>query len=305
MVFSDLDTLETAHLIVEGLTIQDVINLYGEPEGFTVRSDQDITSRYEIYVEMIYPAIGLVATARLFYGDPTIYDGVNNTSMLHVDGTSPIEVISLTPEATDFEQMVDFRSAIVGFQDYTNIIPTWVGVDNAILIDLHERVQSQLRIFEYDGVDNYTEIFYDPSDVFATVAPVETFVWDDINGNGLQDVGEPGIAGVSVELISSNNDNFSADGYVGFDPPLVATTDAMGIAQFSVRRGRYQLLYTLPQGYEFTDRVAGSDLNSDVDPMYGTNNGTSITFEVAGDGTPIIDIDAGMVLSQDTPSQSN
>ncbi|QLQ08702.1 MAG: hypothetical protein HZY76_00515 [Anaerolineae bacterium] len=33
---------------------------------------------------------------------------------------------------------------------------------------------------------------------------METFVWDDLNGDGIQDAGEPGIAGVQVALILSS-----------------------------------------------------------------------------------------------------
>ena len=42
----------------------------------------------------------------------------------------------------------------------------------------------------------------------ATVAPPVTignFVWNDLNGNGLQDAGEPGINGVAVKLYKCDN----------------------------------------------------------------------------------------------------
>lgn len=55
------------------------------------------------------------------------------------------------------------------------------------------------------------------------------FVWNDLNGNGLQDAGEPGIAGAAVEVLSS------ADEFRGNEDDVsrgIAITDTNG--QFSL-----------------------------------------------------------------------
>ncbi len=36
---------------------------------------------------------------------------------------------------------------------------------------------------------------------YDTPASIGNFVWDDLNGNGIQDAGEPGIDGVEVTLM--------------------------------------------------------------------------------------------------------
>ena len=39
---------------------------------------------------------------------------------------------------------------------------------------------------------------------FAQTAQIGNFVWNDLNGNGIQDAGEPGIPSVSVTLTGTN-----------------------------------------------------------------------------------------------------
>lgn len=51
-------------------------------------------------------------------------------------------------------------------------------------------------------------------------------VWNDLDGDGIQDAGEPGLPGVVVELYRDNGDGvaaFGADTYVGFQ-----TTNSAG-----------------------------------------------------------------------------
>ncbi|MDD2836554.1 MAG: SdrD B-like domain-containing protein, partial [Methanothrix sp.] len=74
-------------------------------------------------------------------------------------------------------------------------------------------------------------------------------VWLDINGNGIQDQNEPGIAGVVVNLYRS-------------DDTLVKTTstDANGYYDFTeLDAGTYYLIFSPPQGYAFTTLGQGSD----------------------------------------------
>jgi hypothetical protein len=77
------------------------------------------------------------------------------------------------------------------------------------------------------------------------------FVWNDLNGNGCQDAGEPGIPGVTVNLYS---------GACGSAGTLVATTttDSTGHYLFSgLCAGTYQVAITTPAGYAATTPNVG------------------------------------------------
>ena len=90
---------------------------------------------------------------------------------------------------------------------------------------------------------------------------IGNFVWDDLNGNGLQDPGEPGIPNVTINLVNAANVVVATD-----------VTDANGLYGFaSVLPGTYRIGYlpaTLPVGYLQTIAVPGSPANnSDPDPL--------------------------------------
>ena len=125
------------------------------------------------------------------------------------------------------------------------------------------------------------------ADVFGntTVSEVQIFgssevgdrVWDDQDGDGLQDVGEPGLSGVDVELYSSTGTLLDS-----------TLTDAQGNYSFTqLVAGDYFLRFQRPSGFGATIQVAGfPDLDSDVDPQ---------TLE-----TPVFSLASGQVdLSRD------
>ncbi|MEZ4933725.1 MAG: SdrD B-like domain-containing protein [Saprospiraceae bacterium] len=97
-------------------------------------------------------------------------------------------------------------------------------------------------------------------------------VWDDYNGDGIQDADEPGLADVFVNLQDENGNSIrwtstDADGnYIFFNQPA----------------GSYQVVFSTPAGYEVTIAGSGSDLenDSDVDPLTGR---TAIFDLVEGD----------------------
>lgn len=109
---------------------------------------------------------------------------------------------------------------------------------------------------------------------------ISDFVWEDWNGNGLQDDDEPGVAEVAVTLYSGSGD------------PLADTvTDGDGFYLFEeVFSGEYYLQFSLDSTL-FTVQDAGEDdtLDSDVD-----QDGFTATFELAP-GEHRTDLDAGLV----------
>lgn len=88
----------------------------------------------------------------------------------------------------------------------------------------------------------------------AACVPVKGFVWLDANGNGIQDEGEVGLAGVQIRI---NN-----------DPPVIVISGADGSYQTAdMFAYRYvDLKFVQPSGYEFSPQNIGSDDDLDSDP---------------------------------------
>jgi hypothetical protein len=104
------------------------------------------------------------------------------------------------------------------------------------------------------------------------------FVWNDQNANGLQDGGEPGIAGVTVQLYKCDQTFVAAK-----------VTDANGAYSFvGLDPGCYYVTFSTPVGFVATTANAGGNDSSDSDAV----NGTTGTYTLAP-GDKNLTIDAG------------
>ena len=118
--------------------------------------------------------------------------------------------------------------------------------------------------------------FYEPSSI-------GDFVWEDINANGLQEAGEPGIPNVGVELLASIN---------GGTTVLTSTvTDANGLYLFDgLPLGIYRVRFAEIPGWRVTLKFQGVSGDNDSDPDPDTRTTDDITIAVPIDR---LDIDAG------------
>jgi hypothetical protein len=114
---------------------------------------------------------------------------------------------------------------------------------------------------------------------------VGDLVWADTNVDGLQDPGEPGLADVEVELYQHGNNI----------PFTTTTTDSEGFyVFFQMPAGDYKLLFEAPDGYTFTQQIAGDpELDSDAN-----QSGETRVFSVEL-GLDYFHLDAGLYA---TPS---
>ncbi|MEO1576886.1 MAG: SdrD B-like domain-containing protein, partial [Pseudomonadota bacterium] len=92
-------------------------------------------------------------------------------------------------------------------------------------------------------------------------------IWTDLNANGIQDVGEPGLAGVEIALHDCAGQAVPGAG----GSPTTALSDDSGYFVFEgVAPSCYTLRVTAPESYLFSAPDAGVDaLDSDVDPASG------------------------------------
>jgi len=89
----------------------------------------------------------------------------------------------------------------------------------------------------------------------ADLARLGDRVWEDLNGNGLQDDAEPGISGVTVQLLDSDGEEFAT-----------TTTDVSGFYFFAaLPAGLYQVQFTTPDGFSPTVADASPSGTSDAD----------------------------------------
>ena len=106
-------------------------------------------------------------------------------------------------------------------------------------------------------------------------------VWLDTNGDGIQNNGEQGVEGVTVTLV----DNF-------FETVTTTTTDSNGNYLFEdLLPGSYQVRFTKPENYIFTQQNKGS--NDGLDSDVNANGESQIVTLLPGDVD--LTIDAGLV----------
>ncbi len=127
---------------------------------------------------------------------------------------------------------------------------------------------------------------------------IGNLVWEDINGNGLQDNLEPGINMVPVYLYDRAEG--SADEWRLLDSTKTHTIrDEAGHFVFNrLHEGEYRVRFKMMDNLIFTQQNEGDndELDSDVDPSTGMTDAITLTaFE------DIIHIDAGMMVGELEP----
>jgi hypothetical protein len=123
---------------------------------------------------------------------------------------------------------------------------------------------------------------------FAPVVSVGNLVWIDTDRDGVQDVGESGIAGVTMSITKADG---SAVTDVFGNAVTTTTTDANGNYLFaSLPVGSYKVNVAAPTGYVATTALAGSDRAMD------SSTGTATSVSLTTDGASDLTLDFGFVL---------
>jgi protocatechuate 3,4-dioxygenase beta subunit len=105
---------------------------------------------------------------------------------------------------------------------------------------------------------------------FYQVASLGNYVWNDLNANGMQDSGEPGIPGVTVTLTGTDG--------AGNPVNYVTTTDGNGYYIFEeLIPGTYMVTFTQPTGFDFASPSNTTGDQLDSDPVGGVITGIVLT----------------------------
>jgi fimbrial isopeptide formation D2 family protein/uncharacterized repeat protein (TIGR01451 family) len=115
---------------------------------------------------------------------------------------------------------------------------------------------------------------------YRGTASLGDFAWEDRNGNGVQDAGEPGVGGVGVELLD------------GAGNVLATTTTATGTGAYTfpgLAAGTYRVRFAAPAGYAVTAAGLGGDpaRDSDADPATRTTGPVTLA---TGEVNPRVDV---------------
>ncbi|MCP4030961.1 MAG: hypothetical protein GY734_06920, partial [Herbaspirillum sp.] len=116
-------------------------------------------------------------------------------------------------------------------------------------------------------------------------ASLGDFVWLDTDENGIQDVGEPGISDVTVNLRDADTDKVVS----------ATATDSSGYYVFTgLSPDDYVVEFELPEEYSFTGQDQGTDDSADSDADTTTGRTETITLSAGEDN---LTVDAGMTTS--------
>ena len=117
------------------------------------------------------------------------------------------------------------------------------------------------------------DIHFDAEAACSTPGSIGDFVWNDLNRNGKQESGEPGLAGVAIKLTLPNNTFVNT------------VTDNNGKYTFqNLAAGTYKLSFTPPVGFNPSPANVGTDA-ADSDP----ENGTVTVVLAAGETKTTVD----------------
>jgi hypothetical protein len=202
--------------------------------------------------------------------------GIPNVTLLLQDGQGQSLGVTAQTDANGFYQFTglcggDYRVVVLSGVP-AGLEPTASGAGTDASLDSNGSPASVTLSNDFT-TDTTIDFGYKP----IPPATLGDFVWEDLNHNGVQDNGEPGISGVTVSLYACG----------GGSPMATTTTNASGFYQFtSLAPGSYSVGFTAPSGYFFTTADQGSDA---ADSDAGANGQTPCVTLAAGETNSTVD----------------
>jgi uncharacterized repeat protein (TIGR01451 family)/fimbrial isopeptide formation D2 family protein len=222
-----------------------------------------------------------------------VWEDVNGNG-IQDGGEPPVPNVLVTLYDADTNALDTTTTDASGFYSFTNLVPGtyFVGFTPPAgwQITLQDRGGDDALDSDADPVTGFTiptvlisgenDLTWDAG--LYRPASLGNFVWDDLNADGIQDAGEPGIEGVTVNLLTNGTIIAST------------TTDVSGAYAFTnLPPWDYTVQVVVPAGYDVSPQDAGADdaVDSDIDTTTGL---TTVITLVSGQDDPTWD--AGLYL---------
>ena len=248
----------------------------------------DVSDTDDATVDLVSPAIQLVKTADnaadgavdyINSGDDVVYHyTVTNTGDTYLSNIEVKDDNGTPSDASD-----DFTVCTIVGPLAPNASQSCTYTKQNVTADVTNIATATGNPTDSNGNDlpDINDVSDDDDAVVVLYASLGDFVWDDLNANGIQDAGEPGIDGVTVNLLDGSGNPTGA----------TTTTDNTGAYSFeNLEPGDYSVEFVLPADYQFSPKDAGADdVDSDADTATGK---TDVTTLVSGENDPTWD--AGM-----------
>lgn len=195
----------------------------------------------------------------------------------------------------------DFELHFSGASNHTNldfgesiVIVYEVRVENTV--EDGDILQNRAEFSGYSYEGDYGRVYGDRDEEAITIAStsIGDTVWHDSDRDGVQDVGESGIAGVDVSLRNGSGDPLDDPLHPG--TPYTVVTDADGGYLFAnLTAGEYRVHFDPSAGYGVTTKNQGGDdtTDSDADEISHMTN----TITLAHDAH-ITHVDAGFITTK-------
>lgn len=191
------------------------------------------------------------------------------------DANGAYQFTGLTPDT----YYVEFTNLPAGF----NFTGKDAGSDETVDSDA-DPINGSTDWVTLTAGQNYPDL---DAGIYTEQAGLGNFVWEDINNNGIQDPGEPGIPGITVTL-------YAADGVT---PIATTITNSNGAYSFvNLDPGTYVVGFSgIPAGASISPSNQGGNdgTDSDADPLTGKTGPITLG---AGEYDPTID--AGINIPQ-------
>lgn len=149
-----------------------------------------------------------------------------------------------------------------------------VGINDTIDSDANITTGTTRQIQLAAGVD---ELIWDAG-LIELPASLGDYVWNDLNNNGIQDLGEPGIGGVQVTVLTADADGSCALG-LGEVVAMTATNASGRYEATNLDAGLYCVEFELLPGFAFSSPSQGSDDTLDSNANSSTGRTDVITLD--------------------------
>lgn len=261
--------------LVEPMSLGDYVWLDENLDGIQDGTEPGIDG---IFVDLLVLDInGNPVQATDVNGDPVLQTTTAGGGAYQFDNLPPGDyIVRFTPPASFAPTLVQEVDPNVDNDDDSNIDGTATPPAGSYDTDVISMVNDQASVIDGD-TDNNTNFTVDAG--FFQPLSLGNFVWEDLNGDGTQDIGEPGIDGVTVELLVP-------DGLGG----LVQATDFNGnpiASQLTAGGGLYNFTNLLPGTYVVrVTEPAGFDATPVQNATVTDNDNTDSNIDFASTTAP-------------------